>query len=87
MMPKRAAAGAGEGGHERRRRCDPPPVLLDGGPLDYGIAVKGLHSLPEPLERSVMRRVRESEDGLVRVLLDRRNPDLEAVRREGYCRQ
>lgn len=58
----------------------------DGGPLDYGITVEGLRALPESLARSVLRRVRENEDGLVRVLLDRRDPDLDAVRREGYCR-
>ena len=60
---------------------------LDGGPLDYGIALDGLPTLPESLARSVNRRVRENEDGLVRVLLDRRDPDLDAVRREGYCRR
>ena len=60
---------------------------LDGGPLDYGIAVDGLRTLPEILVRSVLRRVRENEDGLVRVLLDRRDPDLDAVRREGYSRR
>ena len=60
---------------------------LDGGPLDYGIAVDGLCSLPAYLAGSVLRRVRENEDDLVRVLLDRRDPDLDAVRREGYCRR
>jgi hypothetical protein len=60
---------------------------LDGGPLDYGIAVDGLRALPGSLAQSLRRRVRENEDGLVRVLLDRRDPDLDAVRREGYCRR
>ena len=58
-----------------------------GGPLDYGIALEGLPKLPKALERSVRRRVLANEDGLVRVLLDRRDPDLDAVRREGYCRR
>jgi hypothetical protein len=57
----------------------------DGGPLDYGIALDGLRSLPEARARSVRRRIRESEDELVRVLLDRRDPDLDAVRKEGHC--
>ena len=59
----------------------------DGGPLDYGIALDGLASLPKALRRSVRRRVSANEDGLVRVLLDRRDPDLDAVRREGFCRR
>lgn len=58
-----------------------------GGPLDYGIALDGLPELPGVLERSVRRRVLANQDGLVRVLLDRRDPDLDAVRREGYCRR
>jgi hypothetical protein len=58
-----------------------------GGPLDYGIALEGLPELPGAVERSVRRCVLANEDGLVRVLLDRRDPDLEAVRREGHCRR
>jgi hypothetical protein len=58
-----------------------------GGPLDYGIALDGLPELPGVLERSVRRRVLANENGLVQVLLDRRDPDLDAVRREGYCRR
>jgi hypothetical protein len=58
-----------------------------GGPLDYGIALDGLPELPRALEQSVRRRVLANEDGLVRVILDRRDPDLDAVRREGHCRQ
>jgi hypothetical protein len=57
----------------------------DGGVLDYGIALGGLHSLPAARARSVRRRVLENQDDLVRVLLDRRDPDLDAVRKEGYC--
>jgi hypothetical protein len=58
-----------------------------GGPLDYGIALEGLPELPGAVERSVRRCVLANEDGLVRVLLDRRDPDLDAVRREGHCRR
>ena len=39
---------------------------LEGGFLDYGIALDGLRALPESLARSVLRRVRENEDALVR---------------------
>lgn len=58
-----------------------------GGPLDYGIALDGLSSLPQERAGSVIQRVLENEEGLVRVLLDRRDADLEAVRRKGYCRR
>lgn len=57
----------------------------DGGPLDYGIAVGGMRSLSEARARRLARRIRQNEDELVRVLLDRRDPDLDAVRREGHC--
>lgn len=56
-----------------------------GGPLDYGIALDGLRSLSDARARRLARRIRENEDELVRVLLDRRDPDLDAVRREGHC--
>ncbi|MEW6637379.1 MAG: hypothetical protein AB1425_11285 [Actinomycetota bacterium] len=57
----------------------------DGGPLDYGIALDGLRSLSEARARRLARRIWENEDELVRVLLDRRDPDLDAIRREGHC--
>lgn len=57
----------------------------DGGPLDYGIALEGLRSLSEARARWLARRIRENEDELVRVLLDRRDPDLDAVRKEEHC--
>jgi hypothetical protein len=57
----------------------------DGGPLDYGIALDGLRSLSEARARRMARRVKENHDELVRVLLDRRDPDLDAVRKEGHC--
>ena len=55
------------------------------GPLDYRVAVGGLHSLPEARAWSVRRRVLESEEGLVHLILDLRDPDLSAIRSEGYC--
>jgi hypothetical protein len=57
----------------------------DGGPLDYRIALNGLCSLSEARACQVVRNVRRNEEGLVLVLLDRRDPDLDAVRREGHC--
>ena len=59
---------------------------LDGGPLDYGIAISGLRSVPESYARSIRQRVLESEEGLVNLVLDRWDPDLDAIRREGHCR-
>jgi hypothetical protein len=58
----------------------------DGGTLDFRIAIEGLHSVSEACAKSVRRRVLESEEGLVQLILDRRNPDLNAIRREGHCR-
>ncbi len=47
------------------------------------IVVGGLRSLSEAHADRVERRVLHNETGLVRVLLGKWNPDLEAVRREG----
>ena len=58
----------------------------DGGRLDYGISIDGLRSLSGNHADRVECRVRDNEDGLVEVLLDRRNPDLYAIRKEGNCR-
>ncbi len=57
----------------------------DGGLLDYGIAVGGVTSLAEARARRVARRIEENQDELVQLILDRRDPDVEAVRREGHC--
>jgi len=57
-----------------------------GGPLDYGIEVAGLYRLPEPLAEEVRERIGRNEEGLVRVLLDHRDPDIRAVRAEGNHR-
>ncbi len=68
-------------GLEVRVKDDP-----DGGALDYGIAIGGLHNLPELHARSLSQRVLKNEDGLVQIILDWWDPDLEAIRREGTCR-
>lgn len=57
----------------------------DGTVLDYGIALDGLRSLANAHARQLARRIRENEEELVRILLDRRDPDLDAVRKEGHC--
>lgn len=57
----------------------------DGGFLDYRIALDGLQALSAARARSVRRRVWDNQDELVRILLDRRDPDLDAVRKEGLC--
>jgi uncharacterized protein YbaA (DUF1428 family) len=58
----------------------------DGDTVDFRIAVGGLHRLSEADAMSVWRRVLENEEGLVQLVLDGRDPDLNAIRREGYCR-
>ena len=58
----------------------------DGDFLDYRIAIEGLNCLSDTHADRVMRLVRHNEEGLVQLLLDRRDPDLDAIRREGYCR-
>ena len=58
----------------------------DGGTLDYGIAIGELHNLPELHARSLSQRVLKNEDELVQIILDRWDPDLEAIRREVTCR-
>ena len=58
----------------------------DGDCLDHGVAIEGLHSLSETHADRVMRLVWDNKEGLVQLLLDRRDPDLDAIRREGYCR-
>lgn len=57
----------------------------DGGFLDYRIALDGLRDIPAARARNVRRRVWDNQDELVRILLDRRDPDLDAVRKEGLC--
>jgi hypothetical protein len=57
----------------------------DGGPLDYRVTVGGLHCFSEARAKSVRQRVLESEEGLVHLILDLRDPDLNAIRSEGHC--
>lgn len=58
----------------------------DGGTLDYRLVLDGLRSIPRSEARCVKRRVLANQEELVRILLDRRDPDLHAIRREGSCR-
>ena len=58
----------------------------DGGPLDFRIAIGGLRSRSESYARSIMQRVLENEEGLVQLVLNLYDPDLDAIRREGHCR-
>ena len=58
----------------------------DRGPLDYGIEASGLHKLSDAHAREVRRRIELNEEGLVRVILDHRDPDLHAIRAEGIQR-
>ncbi len=58
----------------------------DGDTLDFPVALGGLHRLSETHAQSVRQRVMESEEGLVQLILDQRDPDLNAIRREGHCR-
>ncbi len=57
-----------------------------GGVLDYGIAVDIFHSLSVAEANSVMRRILDNENDLVRLLANERDPDLRAVHKEGNCR-
>jgi hypothetical protein len=57
-----------------------------GDTLDFRVALGGLHRLSETHAQSVRQRVMESEEGLVQLILDLHDPDLNAIRREGHCR-
>ena len=54
-----------------------------GDPANYRIVVGGLSSLSPVHADRLMRRVEANELGIARVLLERWNPDLHAVRTEG----
>ena len=56
------------------------------GPLDYGIEFTGIHKVPGGKAEEVRESIRRNEKGLVRVLLDHRDPDIQAVRAEGNNR-
>jgi hypothetical protein len=53
-------------------------------PLDYGIGMSVLRGLSDAHARSLRQRVLDNENELVEVLLDLRDPDLYAIRKEGY---
>jgi hypothetical protein len=57
----------------------------EGAPLDYGIGISGLRGLSGAYARHLRQRVLDNEDELVQVLLDLRDPDLNAIRSEGHC--
>lgn len=58
----------------------------DGDTLDFRIALGGLHCPSEIDAKSLVRRALKNEEGLVEIVLDGRDPDLKAIRREGHCR-
>ncbi len=57
----------------------------DGDILDFRIVIGGLHTLPESHARRIKQRVRDNEEGLVHLVLDGSDQDLDAIRREGHC--
>lgn len=57
----------------------------DGGVLDYRLVLDDLRSIPRDNARCIKRRVLANQEELVRLILDRRDPDLDAVRKEGHC--
>jgi hypothetical protein len=58
----------------------------DIGPLDYGIVIDGLSTLPDGRSSRLRRRIMDNEEALVKIVLDWRDPDLHAIRSEGDCR-
>jgi hypothetical protein len=58
----------------------------DIGPLDYGIVIDGLSTLPDGRSSRLRRRIMDNEEALVKIVLDWRDPDLHAIRSEVDCR-
>jgi hypothetical protein len=58
----------------------------DLGPLDYGLVIDGLSTLPDGRSRRLRERILDNEEALVKIVLDRRDPDLRAIRSEASCR-
>jgi hypothetical protein len=58
----------------------------DLGPLDYGLVIDGLGALPDGRSRRLRKRIMDNEEALVKIVLDRRDPDLHAIRSEASCR-
>lgn len=57
----------------------------DLGPLDYGLVIDGLSALPDGKSRRLRKRIKDNEQALVQIVLDRRDPDLHAIRSEASC--
>ena len=57
----------------------------DLGPLDYGLVIDGLGALPDGRSRRLRERIMDNEEALVKIVLDRRDPDLYAIRSEASC--
>ena len=57
----------------------------DLGPLDYGLVIDGLNALSDGRSRRLRKRIMDSEEALVKIVLDRRDPDLHAIRSEASC--
>jgi hypothetical protein len=58
----------------------------DFGPLDYGLVIDGLSALPDGRSGRLRERIMDNEEALVKIVLDRRDPDLRAIRSEASCR-
>lgn len=57
----------------------------DGDVLDYRLVLDDLRSILRADARCIKRRVLANQEELVRLILDRRDPDLDAIRKEGHC--
>jgi hypothetical protein len=57
----------------------------DLGPLDYGLVIDGLSALPDDRSRRLRKLITDNQEALVRIVLDRRDPDLYAIRSEASC--
>ena len=58
----------------------------DLGPLDYGLVIDGLSALPDSRSRRLRKRIMDNQEALVKIVLDRRDPDLHAIRSEATYR-
>lgn len=54
-------------------------------PLGYRVVFRGLKSLSEAHADRVRCLIQDNEVGLAMVLLDRRDANLDAIRKEGRC--
>jgi hypothetical protein len=57
----------------------------DLGPLDYRLVIDGLSALPDSRSRHLRKRIMDNEEALVKIVLDRRDPELHAIRSEASC--